>query len=266
MTLPGLALFYGGLVRDKNILSSSSVGNLPEAVYFMFQLTFAVITPTLVIGFVAGVVCFQATQLLKRVLQVDDSLDVSPVHGVGGVVGSLLTAVFASVSLGGAGFTVQKSIVAQLGVQALGVAAAAAWCALMTWLILKALDATPGLRVSDEYESGGARSGRTRRTRLHQPLTAGPARYNSRGWSSTSSSRTGPRSRAGLQTQAQWRAVVRRSATPAPEFVPEAAGVPPGAATAALAARPGAAGRRRRGATPRSRVRSSSCPDSAICR
>jgi Amt family ammonium transporter len=108
-----------------------------------------------VIGFVAGLVCFQATQLLKRVLHVDDSLDVSPVHGVGGVVGSLLTAVFASTSLGGAGFTLQKSMVAQLGVQALGVAATAAWCALLTWAILKVLDATLGLRVSDEKESEG---------------------------------------------------------------------------------------------------------------
>ncbi len=107
------------------------------------------------IGFVAGLVCFQATQFLKRVLHVDDSLDVSPVHGVGGVVGSLLTAVFALPALGGAGFTLQKGVAAQLGVQALGVVATAAWCAVVTWLILKVLDATLGLRVSDENESEG---------------------------------------------------------------------------------------------------------------
>ncbi|HEV7631578.1 MAG TPA: ammonium transporter [Steroidobacteraceae bacterium] len=107
------------------------------------------------IGFIAGSVCFFATQLLKRVLHIDDSLDVSPVHGVGGVVGSLLTAVFAAVSLGGTGFTVQQSIGAQLGVQALGVAATAAWCAAATWLVLKVLDVTLGLRVSEEQESEG---------------------------------------------------------------------------------------------------------------
>ncbi len=108
-----------------------------------------------VIGFVAGIVCFYATQFLKRVLHIDDSLDVSPVHGVGGIVGSLLTGVFASVALGGAGFTVQSGIGAQVAVQALGIAATGAWCALVTWVLLKVLDATLGLRVSDEQESEG---------------------------------------------------------------------------------------------------------------
>ena len=107
------------------------------------------------IGFIAGSVCFFATQLLKRVLHIDDSLDVSPVHGVGGVVGSLLTAVFAAVSLGGSGFTVQQTIGAQLGVQALAVAATTVWCAAVTWLVLKVLDLTLGLRVSEEQESEG---------------------------------------------------------------------------------------------------------------
>jgi Amt family ammonium transporter len=107
------------------------------------------------IGLVAGTVCFFATQLLKRKLSIDDSLDVSPVHGVGGVVGSLLTGVFAAVWLGGTGFTVQQSVGAQLGVQALGVIAAAAWCAVVTWGILKLLDAVFGLRVSEEKETEG---------------------------------------------------------------------------------------------------------------
>jgi Amt family ammonium transporter len=107
------------------------------------------------IGLTAGVVCFFATQLLKRRLEIDDSLDVSPVHGVGGVVGTLLTGVFAAVSLGGTGFPVQTSIGAQLGVQALGVVAAGAWCALLTWLILKLMHFTVGLRVSEEKETEG---------------------------------------------------------------------------------------------------------------
>jgi ammonium transporter, Amt family len=109
----------------------------------------------LLIGFIAGAVCFEATQLLKRRLHLDDSLDVSPVHGVGGVVGTLLTGVFAAVSLGGSGFTLQKSIGAQLGVQALGILATMAWCGFITWGLLKVLDATLGLRVSDEHESEG---------------------------------------------------------------------------------------------------------------
>jgi Amt family ammonium transporter len=109
----------------------------------------------LLIGFIAGVVCFEATQLLKRRLHLDDSLDVSPVHGVGGVVGTLLTGVFAAVALGGSGFTVQKSMGAQLGVQALGVLATIVWCGVVTWVVLKVLDVTLGLRVSEEQESEG---------------------------------------------------------------------------------------------------------------
>jgi Amt family ammonium transporter len=107
------------------------------------------------IGFVAGIVCFFATQVLKRVLHIDDSLDVSPVHGVGGVVGSLLTGVFAATALGGTGFPVQAGMLAQVGVQALAIGVAGAWCGGVTWLILKVLDATLGLRVSDEQESVG---------------------------------------------------------------------------------------------------------------
>jgi Amt family ammonium transporter len=108
-----------------------------------------------VIGSCAGLVCFFSTQLLKRKLEIDDSLDVSPVHGVGGVVGSLLTGVFAAVSLGGSGFTVQSTIGAQLAVQALGVVAAAAWCASLTWVILKVLKVVVGLRVAEEQETEG---------------------------------------------------------------------------------------------------------------
>jgi Amt family ammonium transporter len=109
----------------------------------------------IVIGTVAGAVCFFATQFLKRTLHVDDSLDVSPVHGVGGVVGTILTGVFVDASLGGVGYADGMTMGKQVGVQALGVAAAAAWCAVMTWVILKVIDATLGLRVTDEQESEG---------------------------------------------------------------------------------------------------------------
>ena len=97
----------------------------------------------------------QATQFLKRKLHLDDSLDVSPVHGVGGVIGTLLTGVFAAVALGGSGFSVQKSIGAQVGVQALGILATVVWCGVITWVLLKVLDVTLGLRVSEEQESEG---------------------------------------------------------------------------------------------------------------
>jgi Amt family ammonium transporter len=108
-----------------------------------------------VIGLVAGVVCFFATQILKRRLHIDDSLDVSPVHGVGGVIGSLMTGVFAATWLGGSGFSLDHGVAAQLGVQALGIGAAAAWCGVFTWLILKLLNVVFGLRVAEEHETEG---------------------------------------------------------------------------------------------------------------
>ena len=109
----------------------------------------------LLVGFIAGLVCYSATHLFKQVLRIDDSLDVSPVHGVGGVVGTLLTAVFASPLLGGSGFVVNSDIPHQLGVQAIGIVTVALWCALVTWVLLKAISLTIGLRVSEDHESIG---------------------------------------------------------------------------------------------------------------
>jgi Amt family ammonium transporter len=109
----------------------------------------------IVIGGLAGVVCFGATQLLKRKLHIDDSLDVSPVHGVGGVLGSLLTGVFVDASLGGAGLAEGMTVAKQVAVQAIGIGATAAWCGVMTFVILKVLAATTGLRVDAEQESEG---------------------------------------------------------------------------------------------------------------
>jgi Amt family ammonium transporter len=108
-----------------------------------------------VIGLAAGVVCFFATQVLKRRLHIDDSLDVSPVHGVGGVIGSLMTGVFAATWLGGSGFSLDHEVGQQLAVQALGVVAAAAWCGVFTWVILKVLDVVFRLRVAEEHETEG---------------------------------------------------------------------------------------------------------------
>jgi ammonium transporter, Amt family len=107
------------------------------------------------IGVAAGLVCFMATQFLKRTLHVDDTLDVSPVHGVGGVVGTILTGVFVSAPLGGVGYAAGMSMPHQVAVQALGVVAVAGWCMAVTWLLLKVIDATVGLRVTEDQEREG---------------------------------------------------------------------------------------------------------------
>jgi len=109
----------------------------------------------LVIGVTAGIVCFYATQYVKRTLIIDDSLDVFPVHGVGGVTGSLLTGVFAASSLGGLGLAKGVSIMDQVSVQALAIVVTVSWSALFSYLILKLLDKWIGLRVTPDEEVQG---------------------------------------------------------------------------------------------------------------
>jgi len=112
-------------------------------------------TGAVIIGIVAGGMCFLATQILKRTLHIDDSLDVSPVHGVGGVVGTILTGVFVNARFGGIGYAAGMTPWKQVMAQVTGVVAVAAWCALATFVILKVLDATLGLRVSEDQEREG---------------------------------------------------------------------------------------------------------------
>jgi len=114
----------------------------------------------LVIGVSAGIVCFNATQLIKRVWKIDDSLDVFPVHGVGGILGTMLAGVFASTELGlfsGQGFADGiNSISEQLGVQAIGVVAVAGFTAMATLVLLKIVGVVlGGLRVTAEEETQG---------------------------------------------------------------------------------------------------------------
>jgi Amt family ammonium transporter len=107
------------------------------------------------IGGAAGVICFFATSYLKRSLKVDDSLDVFPVHGVGGILGTMLTGVFVAAALGGAGLPEGQSTGGQLLVQLAGVAATALWCGIVTWILLKLTDAVVGLRVTADEETEG---------------------------------------------------------------------------------------------------------------
>ncbi len=112
----------------------------------------------LVIGIVAGVVCFNAVILIKQKWKIDDSLDVFPVHGVGGVIGTLMAAVFASNELGifsGQGLAKGMTIMSQLEVQAIGVVATFVYTAVATYIILKVVDMITGLRVSTEEEQKG---------------------------------------------------------------------------------------------------------------
>ena len=115
------------------------------------------VSPTggLAIGVIAGGLCFTAMHEIKRRFQVDDTLDVFAIHGVGGIVGSLLTAIFAAESFGGIGTTSDNGVTGQLGVQAMGVLAVLAWSAGISFLLLLVLNRTIGLRATPQEETEG---------------------------------------------------------------------------------------------------------------
>lgn len=112
----------------------------------------------LVIGVSAGIVCFYCTLVLKQVWKIDDSLDVFPVHGVGGILGTFLAGIFASDQLGifsGQGLADGQTIGGQVGVQLLGIAATGIYTAVATFVILMVIKNITGLRVSQDEETEG---------------------------------------------------------------------------------------------------------------
>lgn len=114
----------------------------------------------LVIGITAGIVCFNAVIIIKQKLKIDDSLDVFPVHGVGGIIGTLMAGFFASKELGifsGQGGWDRESIVIadQLQIQFTGVVSTVVYTAIATFVILKLVNVITGLRVTEEQEQQG---------------------------------------------------------------------------------------------------------------
>ncbi|MFM1817943.1 MAG: hypothetical protein RL364_803 [Pseudomonadota bacterium] len=108
----------------------------------------------IIIGLVGGFLCLWGVTGLKKILGADDSLDVFGVHGVGGIVGALLTGVFAAPSLGGTGAD-DFSIAHQLFVQAEGVVITLVWSAVVAYVCYKIVDVLVGLRVPEESEREG---------------------------------------------------------------------------------------------------------------
>ena len=112
----------------------------------------------LVIGLSAGVICYYATQAIKQRFHIDDSLDVFPVHGVGGMLGTLLAGIFASDQLGvfsGQGYNEGMNMASQVSVQITGIIATFAYTAVITYLLLKLIDNLLVLRVDEEDEMRG---------------------------------------------------------------------------------------------------------------
>ncbi len=112
-------------------------------------------TGALIIGIVAGIVCSWSATSLKPKLGYDDSLDAFGVHGVGGFVGAILTGIFISKTFGGVGLADGVSIGSQVWIQFLGTLATIIWSGVASFVILKVIDATIGLRVTKDVEVEG---------------------------------------------------------------------------------------------------------------
>ena len=110
-------------------------------------------TGGVLLGLTGGAVCYAMVNVVKHVMKVDDSLDVLAVHGCGGAIGTLGTAILALPLLGGVGLHV--GVASQFGVQLLGVVAAALWAAVATAVLLRVTQALVGLRVSADEEMTG---------------------------------------------------------------------------------------------------------------
>jgi len=109
----------------------------------------------LIIGLVAGIGCFLASSKLKRAMGYDDSLDVFGVHAIGGIIGALLTGVFADAALGGAGLAEGVHIGGQVMTQFKAIMVTVIYTSIVTYIILKIVDALVGLRVTEEQETEG---------------------------------------------------------------------------------------------------------------
>ena len=107
------------------------------------------------IGLAGGIVCYYAVGLIKQRFELDDSLDVFAVHGVGGMLGTVMAGVFAAASLGGVGFGEGGTMSGQVTTQVIGVGATVIWSAIVTWIIVKVTEGAVGLRATDDEITEG---------------------------------------------------------------------------------------------------------------
>ncbi|WP_326518893.1 ammonium transporter [Acinetobacter sp. CAAS 2-6] len=141
------------LIRGKASVLGAASGAVAGLVVITPAAGFVTVSGALVMGLIGGVVCFWGITALKRALKADDSLDAFGLHGVGGIVGAILTAVFASEFI--MGDKVPANMMTQLWVQIEGVLATIAYSAVVTFVILKVIDVVIGIRVNADDERMG---------------------------------------------------------------------------------------------------------------
>jgi Amt family ammonium transporter len=156
-------LFLEWMFKGKPSMLGGASGAVAGLVAITPACGFVGVMGAIIIGLAAGAVCLWACSVLKKLLGADDALDVFGIHGVGGIIGALLTGVFAAPSLGGSGIydyikdaaSTDYSIMGQVTTQAIGVGTTIIWCAIVSIIALKIVDIIIGLRVSEEVEREG---------------------------------------------------------------------------------------------------------------
>lgn len=148
-------LILEAVLRGKPTAVGAATGAVAGLVGITPAAGFVTPLSAIFIGFITAFICFYAVSF-KHKLQVDDALDTYPVHGVGGTVGAILTAIFATAEVNAGGKNgVLKGNFSELGVELVAIMIAYAIAAVGTWIILKIIDATVGLRVKEEAEYQG---------------------------------------------------------------------------------------------------------------
>ena len=147
------------LIERISVGKPTSVGFATGAIAGLATVTPAAgfISPgaAILLGAVAAGVCYPMIQLVKQKLQIDDSLDVFAVHGVGGVTGSIMLAVFLTPALGGTGYAEGMGMASQLAAQAIGVGVVAAWSAVASAVLAVGVSLVLPMRVSEDTEREG---------------------------------------------------------------------------------------------------------------
>jgi Amt family ammonium transporter len=141
------------IVRGKGSVLGAASGAVAGLVVITPAAGFVTVSGALIMGLIGGVVCFWGISGLKRILKADDSLDAFGLHGVGGIVGAILTAVFASSFI--MGDKAPTNMMHQLWVQVEGVLATIAYSAVVTFILLKIIDVVIGIRVENDDERMG---------------------------------------------------------------------------------------------------------------
>ena len=141
------------VARGKGSVLGAASGAVAGLVVITPAAGFVTVGGALAMGLIGGVVCFWGISALKRALKADDSLDAFGLHGVGGIVGAILTAFFASDFI--MGDKAPSDVMHQLWVQVEGVLATIAYSAVLTFIILKVIDLVIGIRVESDDERMG---------------------------------------------------------------------------------------------------------------